>query len=84
MQENNSCTKQYFRAMVTGMRDEILSTVEAAERLGISKIRIRQLIDAGRLPAKKLGTAFAIRSTDLKLVEHRPPGRPKGKAKKAA
>jgi excisionase family DNA binding protein len=67
------------------LKDEILSTVEAAQRLGISAIRIRQLIDSGRLPAKKLGTAFAIRSSDLKLVENRPTGRPpKSKAKKAA
>jgi excisionase family DNA binding protein len=65
------------------MKDEILSTEEAAERLGISAIRVRQLIDAGRLPAKKLGSAFAIRGSDLKLVEKRPVGRPR-KSSKAA
>jgi excisionase family DNA binding protein len=48
-----------------------MSTEEAAQRLGISAIQVRQLIDKGRLPAKNLGSTFAIRSSDLKLVENR-------------
>jgi excisionase family DNA binding protein len=63
------------------MSDEILSPEEVAQRLDVSAIRIRQLIDAGRLPAKKLGSVYAIREGDLHLIENRRPGRPKSKPK---
>ena len=55
---------------------EFLTTNEAAERLGVSSIRVRQLIAEGRLPAQKFGTAHMIKVSDLKLVEDRKPGRP--------
>ena len=68
---------------------ELLTTKQAAERLGISEGRVRTLIIAGRLPAEKFGKAHMIREQDLKLVSDRKPGRPakpkeatkKGKAK---
>jgi excisionase family DNA binding protein len=37
------------------MSEDILTTVEAAERLGISQRRIRTLLAEGRLEGKKIG-----------------------------
>jgi excisionase family DNA binding protein len=62
---------------------ELITTQQAAERLGVSEGRVRALILAGRLPAQKFGKAHMIREQDLKLVEDRKPGRPP-KAKEAA
>lgn len=61
----------------------MLSVLEAAEKLGVSRWRVNQLINAGRLPAQKIGRSFIIRESDLELVRKRPPGRPpKNEAKK--
>lgn len=49
---------------------------EAAARLKVSVPRVHQLIQSGRLPAEKLGSQYAIKKADLKLVKHRKPGRP--------
>ena len=54
-----------------------ITTAEAAKRLGISAIRVRQLIASGRLPAVKLGRDWLIQVADLDLVQHRPTGRPR-------
>jgi len=59
----------------------LITTKEAAERLGVSTLRVQQLIWAGRLPAQKLGRDYVIEESDLKLVADRKPGRPP-KAKK--
>lgn len=56
---------------------ELLTTQQAAERLGVSEGRVRALILAGRLPAEKFGKAHMIREENLKLVEDRKPGRPR-------
>lgn len=56
---------------------ELIGTAVAAERLGVSPDRVRALIKAGRLPAKKLGRDWFIDPKDLKLVAIRKPGRPK-------
>jgi len=61
---------------------KILSTSEAAEKLNISAIRIRQLIRDKRLPAQKVGRDYVIREEDLKSVEIRRNGRPKKVAAK--
>jgi excisionase family DNA binding protein len=62
----------------------MLTTQEAAARLGVTSIRIRQLISGGRLPAEKFGRDYMIKEEDLKLVEDRKPGRPpKPKEEKA-
>jgi excisionase family DNA binding protein len=55
----------------------ILTTAEAAERLGISVRRVQQLVQDGRLPAKEFGGTFMIEEKDLKLVRERKPGRPR-------
>jgi excisionase family DNA binding protein len=66
---------------------KLLTTPEAAERLGITLARVQQLIWNGRLPAQKVGRDYVIQEEDLKLVSDRKPGRPpkadkKGKAGK--
>jgi excisionase family DNA binding protein len=55
----------------------MLTTQEAAERLGVTSIRVRQLISGGRLPAEKFGRDYMIKEEDLKLVKDRRPGRPR-------
>jgi excisionase family DNA binding protein len=62
-----------------------ISTTDAAERLGITRQRVLQLIEAGRLPASLFANVYMIREEDLKLVEVRTAGRPpKAPAAKAA
>ncbi|HEV2880323.1 MAG TPA: helix-turn-helix domain-containing protein [Pyrinomonadaceae bacterium] len=56
---------------------KLLTTKEAAARLGISVMRVQQLIWDGRLPAEKMGRDYFIKEGDLKLVEDRKPGRPR-------
>ena len=56
-----------------------LTTKEAAERLGVTPARVRQLVLAGSLPAEKFGRDLMIKESDLKLVRVRPMGRPPSK-----
>lgn len=53
-----------------------LTTQQVADRLGVTTVRVRALITAGRLPAEKFGRDYVIREVDLKLVAHRQTGRP--------
>jgi excisionase family DNA binding protein len=53
-----------------------ISTKEAAARLNISVRRVQSLIAAGRLPALKIGSRYAIRIADLKALNGRKNGRP--------
>ena len=55
----------------------LLTTTQAADILGIKQARVRQLILAGRLPAKKHGRDWIIRERDLELVRVRKVGRPR-------
>jgi excisionase family DNA binding protein len=55
---------------------KMLTTREAADKLGVSDTRIRQMILSGRLPASQFGKAHVIKEDDLKLVADRKPGRP--------
>lgn len=54
-----------------------LTTKEAAENLGISDARIRQMIIKGTLKAQKFGHIHLIQEADLEAVRERKPGRPK-------
>jgi excisionase family DNA binding protein len=54
----------------------LISSAEAAERLGVHITRVQVLIRAGRLPAQKIGRTYVVDEDDLKLVENRKPGRP--------
>jgi excisionase family DNA binding protein len=53
-----------------------LTTQEAAEKLGVTAGRVRQMIVDGQLPATKLGRDNIIKEADLSLVEDRKVGRP--------
>jgi excisionase family DNA binding protein len=67
-----------------GMSEEdYISTTDAAAHLGITRQRVLQLIEAGRLPAKLFANVYMIRVNDLSLVEERTPGRPPGKVSTA-
>jgi excisionase family DNA binding protein len=57
-----------------------LTTVEAAEILGISRVRVFQLIQSERLPAEKVGRDWIIKEKDLELVKERKVGRPRKKS----
>jgi len=56
--------------------EEYLSVSETAEILGISRQRVLQLIEAGRLEARKVGNSYIIARLALRAVEGRKPGRP--------
>jgi len=61
----------------------ILSTSEAAERLGISTRRVIALIDEGKLAAKKVGRDYVIEEDALMTVTvYGKAGRPAQKAAK--
>lgn len=56
--------------------DNLLSVMEAAEKLGVSRWRVNQFINEERLPAKKVGRSYVINENDLELVQERKIGRP--------
>ena len=55
----------------------MLTTTQAAEVLGVTPVRVRQLIEAGRLKAVKVGRDWLIDPPDLEAVKVRTPGRPR-------
>jgi excisionase family DNA binding protein len=62
---------------------KIITTVEAARRLGVTPNRVRALIQAKRLKAFKFGREWLIDPKDLDAVKDRKVGRPR-KARKSA
>lgn len=67
------------------MGEAYISVSEAAEELGITRQRVLQLIDAGRLKAQKFANIYMIARSDLEEVRERQSGRPpKAKAEKAS
>lgn len=69
-------------AILSPMEKDTLTTAEAAARLGVTATRVRAMIASGRLPAQRFGPVYVIRMSDLKLVQHRKPGRPAQKTVK--
>ncbi len=55
----------------------LLTTQQAAQRLGVTATRVRAMIQAQRLPATKFGTVWMINEADLALVRDRKPGAPR-------
>lgn len=53
----------------------LISTTEAAARLGVSQRRVVALIKAGRIPTTKVGRIHLIKPKDLEAVAERKPGR---------
>lgn len=58
----------------------LLTTKQAAARLGITRFRVHQLIWQGILPAEKWGRDYQIKEEDLEQARARrtKPGRPAG------
>ena len=56
---------------------KLITTADAATRLGVHQTRVQVLIREGRLPAQMLGGTYLINEDDLKLVAVRKPGRPR-------
>lgn len=54
----------------------LITTAEAADRMGISARRVQEFIKEGRLPAQQFGRTYVIDENDLKLVKDRKVGRP--------
>lgn len=55
----------------------LLGTKQAAELLGVSQNRIRQLISSAQLPADLVGRTFVILKQDVDAFAALPPGRPR-------
>lgn len=53
-----------------------LTTEEAAQALGVTPSRVRQMIRSGQLTAQRFGKAHLILERDLESVRERPIGRP--------
>ena len=53
----------------------MLSTVEAADELGVTPRRVLALIQSGSLPATRVGSRWVIMSDSLDSVRDRKPGR---------
>jgi excisionase family DNA binding protein len=56
---------------------DLVGTSKAAELLGVSQNRVRQLINSGQLPARRVGRTFVIRRADVDAFVALPPGRPR-------
>lgn len=57
--------------------NKILTTRQAARILGLSRSRVKQLIQAGQLPATKHGRDYMINLDDLLDMPRRGAGRPR-------
>jgi excisionase family DNA binding protein len=65
-------------------RTDFITTNEAAGELGVSRQRVLQLIQDGRIKAEKFANVYMIRRVDLSNIEEKPMGRPpKAKAETA-
>lgn len=60
----------------------MLTTQQAAERLGITRSLVIRLCQQGRIVASKLGRDWIIEERDLKHYKPNPKGYPKGKPRK--
>jgi excisionase family DNA binding protein len=56
---------------------DLLTTTEAATRLGVSVPRVRQLLIDGRIPATKHGRDWLVRAEDVDAYTPRPSGKPR-------
>lgn len=64
-------------ALLSSPGMKLLSVKEVADVLQVSKRRVHQLIEEGRLPATKVGIQFVVKAVDVKKLKINPPGRPK-------
>jgi excisionase family DNA binding protein len=64
------------------MSTTLLTTAEAADRLGLTVRAIQKMIEAGRLEAKKVGRDYLIEPGALEHIPKQAPGRPPNSSKK--
>jgi len=57
------------------MSNKLITTMEAAARLGVNQSRVRQFIKDGRLKATLYGKTYLIEDSDLEPLKERRPGR---------
>jgi len=48
------------------MKDELLTTKQAAQRLGLSSDHVRRLLEQGKIQGKKVGRDWVVLSLDYK------------------
>jgi excisionase family DNA binding protein len=53
------------------MKKEIFTTNEAAEELGVSSARVRQMVLDGSLPASRFGRALVISAEAIEAARNR-------------
>lgn len=58
------------------MSTELLTTAEAATRLGLTVRAIQKMIEGGRLPARKVGRDYLIDPSALEDIPKQAVGRP--------
>ncbi len=58
------------------MTDELLTTSEAADRLGLTVRAVQKMIEAGRLAARKVGRDYLIAPAALAHIPKQAAGRP--------
>lgn len=63
-------------------RENYITTKEASDVLGVTRQRVLQLIQDGRIKAEKFANVYMIRRGDLNHIEERPMGRPPKVGKK--
>jgi excisionase family DNA binding protein len=59
----------------------MISTQQAADKLGVTRRRVLAMIAAKQIPADRFGNAWMIDEKNLKLVADRKPGRPSARRK---
>jgi excisionase family DNA binding protein len=57
------------------MIDHLLTTGQAAVRIGVSRRRVLQYIRCGRLAASRYGRDWLVPASQVQSFERRPPGR---------
>jgi excisionase family DNA binding protein len=66
------------------MSTELLTTAEAADRLGLTIRAVQKMIEAGRLEARKVGRDYLIAPNALESITKQAAGRPPKKSSPAA
>jgi excisionase family DNA binding protein len=61
----------FILSLMNGEDLKFLSVAETAERLGLTRSRVNQLISKGVLPATRVGRSFMINERDLNSAKER-------------
>jgi excisionase family DNA binding protein len=61
------------------MSAPLITTADAAARLGLTVRAVQKMIEAGRLPAQKVGRDYLIAPDALETIPKQAAGRPPGK-----